>query len=833
MIYQEGMLHMYRIDKKIYKNLKDQQFVVIDGYCFTLDNKNITYEVLLNDKPASFDYVAVDRNDIYSRLEEKPINRKFGFHITVDCTNMKVNCLKLYAHIEDETIELLSVKASDLNKIETTQSIEYYIDSYVQNENSTEIVGWAFSNYGEDIDYEIVNKRGNTIECTKHLVPRMDLVALHLINEEHSKAGFKIKFDSQAKEQYYLLIKSNKETKKVKLYQNDGSLSAKCKAYFKQVNFMTLKRAMRYLKKHGVKQFARRLNQAALPPASSVDYQEWFFDQRVTPAEIKEQEKTEFVYQPKISIIVATFNTKDRYLKDMIDTVVKQTYSNWELCIADGSSSDCVKKYIEKNYQLGDKLKYVKLDQNYGIAGNMNRALELATGDYVGLYDHDDFLELDCFYETVKRLQDKPYDFIYTDEDKYLDSTKRFVDPHFKSDFNLDLLCNVNYICHFLCVKKTLLDQVGVLRKEFDGAQDFDFVLRLSEATTPDNIYHIPRILYHWRMHELSTAENPESKMYAFEAGKRAVQAHYDRVGLAATVTMGEGLGLYRTQFEVQGEPLISILIPNKDHIDDLERCIHSIETKSSYTNYEYIIIENNSTEKETFEYYKKLEETNDKVRVVYWDGEFNYSAINNYGATYAKGQYYLLSNNDTEIINSDCLKELLGYCQRKDVGAVGARLYYHDDTIQHAGVVVGAGGIAGHAFVQESRGSLGYFGRIVASQDLSAVTAACMMVKKSVYEEVGGLSENLKVAFNDIDFCLKIRKAGYLVVYNPYAELYHYESKSRGQEDSLEKMERFNNEIETFRMKWPEILENGDPYYNVNLSLMSTPYTIKPKVEK
>lgn len=824
---------MYRIDKKIYKNLKDQQFVVIDGYCFTLDNKNITYEVLLNDKPASFDYVAVDRNDIYSRLEEKPINRKFGFHITVDCTNMKVNCLKLYAHIEDETIELLSVKASDLNKIETTQSIEYYIDSYVQNENSTEIVGWAFSNYGEDIDYEIVNKRGNTIECTKHLVPRMDLVALHLINEEHSKAGFKIKFDSQAKEQYYLLIKSNKETKKVKLYQNDGSLSAKCKAYFKQVNFMTLKRAMRYLKKHGVKQFARRLNQAALPPASSVDYQEWFFDQRVTPAEIKEQEKTEFVYQPKISIIVATFNTKDRYLKDMIDTVVKQTYSNWELCIADGSSSDCVKKYIEKNYQLGDKLKYVKLDQNYGIAGNMNRALELATGDYVGLYDHDDFLELDCFYETVKRLQDKPYDFIYTDEDKYLDSTKRFVDPHFKSDFNLDLLCNVNYICHFLCVKKTLLDQVGVLRKEFDGAQDFDFVLRLSEATTPDNIYHIPRILYHWRMHELSTAENPESKMYAFEAGKRAVQAHYDRVGLAATVTMGEGLGLYRTQFEVQGEPLISILIPNKDHIDDLERCIHSIETKSSYTNYEYIIIENNSTEKETFEYYKKLEETNDKVRVVYWDGEFNYSAINNYGATYAKGQYYLLLNNDTEIINSDCLKELLGYCQRKDVGAVGARLYYHDDTIQHAGVVVGAGGIAGHAFVQESRGSLGYFGRIVASQDLSAVTAACMMVKKSVYEEVGGLSENLKVAFNDIDFCLKIRKAGYLVVYNPYAELYHYESKSRGQEDSLEKMERFNNEIETFRMKWPEILENGDPYYNVNLSLMSTPYTIKPKVEK
>ena len=824
---------MYHIDKKIYKNLKDKQFIVVDGYCFTLDNKNITYEVLLNDENVSFDYVAMDRNDIYSRLDEKPVNRKFGFHITVTCTNEKVNTFKIYACIEDKKEELLSLTSRDLKDIETTKAIDYCIDSYVQDEYSTEIVGWAFSNYDEDISYEIVNKRQEIVESTQRLIPRMDLVALHLIDEEHSNAGFKIKFDSKEKEQYYLLIKSNKETKKVKLYQNDGSLSAKCKACFKQVNFMTLKRAMRYLKKHGVKQFARRLNQATLPPVSTVDYQEWFFDQRVTPSEIKEQVKTEFAYNPKISIIVATFNTKDRYLKDMIDTVVKQTYSNWELCIADGSSSDCVKKYIEKNYQLNDKLKYVQLDQNYGIAGNMNKALELVTGDYVGLYDHDDFFELDCFYEIVKKLQEKQYDFIYTDEDKYLDSTKKFVDPHFKSDFNMDLLCNVNYICHFLCVKKSLIDKVGVLRKEFDGAQDFDFVLRLSEATTPDNIYHIPRILYHWRMHELSTAENPESKMYAFEAGKRAVQAHYDRLKIAAKVTMGEGLGLYRTQFEVIGEPLISILIPNKDHIDDLKRCIDSIEKKSSYKNYEYIIIENNSTEKETFEYYKKLEAQNNKVKVVYWDGIFNYSAINNFGAKYARGEYYLLLNNDTEIMNSDCLKELLGYCQREDVGAVGARLYYHDDTIQHAGVVVGAGGIAGHAFVGERRGALGYFGRIVASQDLSAVTAACMMVKKSVFEQVGGLSESLKVAFNDIDFCIKIRKAGYLVVYNPYAELYHYESKSRGQEDSLEKMERFNSEVETFRMKWPEILKDGDPYYNVNLSLMNTPYTIKPKAEK
>ena len=325
-----------------------------------------------------------------------------------------------------------------------------------------------------------------------------------------------------------------------------------------------------------------------------------------------------------------------------------------------------------------------------------------------------------------------------------------------------------------------------------------------------------------------STAENPESKGYAFEAGKRAIEAHYERIGISAQVFLGEFPGLYRTRFLRDRDPLISIIIPNKDHIDDLKRCMNAIDSKSTYKNYEYVIVENNSTDPATFQYYKDLEKENPKARVVYWDGPFNFSAINNFGAKYARGEYFLLLNNDTEIINPDCLEELLGYCMRSDVGGVGARLYYEDDTIQHAGVVIGFGGIAGHCFVMQPRGTTGYCHRIICAQDYSAVTAACMMVKKEAFEKVGGLSEDLAVAFNDIDFCLKLRKAGYLIVYNPYAELYHYESKSRGLEDTPEKVARFNREMAVFEKKWPEILRDGDPYYNPNLTLKSQDFSLK-----
>lgn len=325
-----------------------------------------------------------------------------------------------------------------------------------------------------------------------------------------------------------------------------------------------------------------------------------------------------------------------------------------------------------------------------------------------------------------------------------------------------------------------------------------------------------------------STAENPESKLYAFQAGARAIEAHYERCGIDAKVSQEELNGLYRSKYQIKEQPLVSIIIPNKDHIEDLDKCIRSIEEKSTYKNVEYIVIENNSEKKETFEYYDKIQVEFPKVKVVFWEREFNYSAINNFGVTFAQGEYLLFLNNDTEIINVDCIEELLGYCMREDVGIVGAKLFYEDDTVQHAGVIIGMGGVAGHAFIGAGKSDPEYFGRALIAQDYSAVTAACLMTKRKIFDEVEGFEEKLAVAFNDVDFCLKVRAAGYLVVYNPYAQLHHYESKSRGLEDTEEKVRRFQGEIRTFQYRWADILNEGDPYYNINLTLDKSDFSLK-----
>ena len=595
---------------------------------------------------------------------------------------------------------------------------------------------------------------------------------------------------------------------------------------FRKLSPYTIRKGFRYMKHYGPKEFWIRLHERFEP--EEVPYGLWYRAYIPTEETLETQRKQKFDYSPLISIAVPAYQTPVEFLRQMIESLIVQTYSNWELCIVNASPDNEEMQKVLAEYSAGDsRVRFCNLKENLGIAENTNRAFAMAKGEFVGLLDHDDLLAPNALYEIVKILQDHPQaDALYTDEDKVTTELDEHFQPHLKPDFNLDLLRSNNYICHFFVVRKSIVEKAGGFRKEFDGAQDYDFIFRCTENA--EKICHIPKVLYHWRCHPNSTASNPESKLYAFEAGRRAVQAHYERTGIHAEVFKGEYLGLYRTKFIRDHDPLISIIIPNKDHIDDLKRCMESIEQKSTYKNYEYIIVENNSTDSATFEYYKKLEAENPKVRMVYWDGVFNYSAINNYGASFAKGEYLLLLNNDTEIINPDCLEELLGYCMRKEVGAVGARLYYEDDTIQHAGVVIGFGGIAGHCFVQQKRGTTGYCHRIICAQDYSAVTAACMMVKKSAFDAVGGLSEELAVAFNDIDFCMKLRKAGYLIVYNPYAELYHYESKSRGLEDTPEKVARFNKEIATFEKKWPEILKNGDPYYNPNLTLKSQDFSLK-----
>ena len=547
-------------------------------------------------------------------------------------------------------------------------------------------------------------------------------------------------------------------------------------------------------------------------------YEAWIARHKADKRVLRRQKHASFAQKPLISIVIPLYCTPLPYLKELIESVRRQSYENWQLCLADGSPDDKVKEFLEKHYGREKRIVYQKLEENGGISVNTNAAAELAKGEYLMFCDHDDTLEPDALYEIVKAINDTDADVVYTDEDKVSMDGQHYFDPNFKPDFNLFRLRENNYICHIFVVRKSLTDETGMLRSEFDGAQDFDFILRCCEKAK--KITHIPKVLYHWRCHMDSTAADPSSKAYAYEAGRKAIREHYQRMGIDAKVDMTERPGWYRSHIKVQGNPMVSIIIPNKDHTDDLELCLFSMSRKSTYRNYEVLIVENNSEKEETFEYYKKLPERYPKVRVLTWEKEFNYSAINNFAAEEAQGEYLLFLNNDVEILTPDWIEEMLQNCQQENVAAVGAKLYYPDDTIQHAGVVLGLGGIAGHIMCRASREDPGYFGRMISVQEISAVTAACMMVKKSEFDSVKGFDETFQVAFNDIDLCMKFRAAGKKIVFTPYAELYHYESKSRGLEDTPEKQFRFDKEVKRFQEKWAQQLEMGDPYYSPNLSV-------------
>ena len=571
---------------------------------------------------------------------------------------------------------------------------------------------------------------------------------------------------------------SEKETKTFKI---------KWTKVLKKVSPYNIKKGILYLRHYGPKEFWVKLTERF--QADDVDYEQWYENHKALPEELEKQKNEKWKRKPLISIVVPVYNTPQVFLRQMIESVQNQSYSEWELCIGNASPENKEMKKILEEYKNDARIKEVEIPENKGISQNTNRAMEIASGEWIGLLDHDDLLAPNALYEIAKAVNEHPdAEVIYTDEDKVTTDLKEHFQPHLKPDFNLDLLRSNNYICHFFVASRDLIKRVGGFRPEFNGAQDYDLILRCTEQAK--QIVHIPKILYHWRVHKASTADNPASKMYAFDAGKRAIEEHLVRCRTKGTVQHTKDLGFYRVKYEVCGEPLVSIIIPNKDQAEALKKCLDSIREKTSYRNYEIIIVENNSEEPETFAFYKKI--AGEKIKIVTWEGEFNYSAINNFGVRHARGDYLLLLNNDVEIINGDWLTEMLSHCQRKEVGIVGAKLYYPDNTIQHAGIIIGIGGVAGSVFVGLPRAFSGYLHKASIQLDLSAVTAACMLVKRSVFEQVGGLEEKLKVAFNDVDFCLRVREKGYLVVYDPYAELYHYESKTRGAEDTKEKIRRF-----------------------------------------
>ena len=550
-----------------------------------------------------------------------------------------------------------------------------------------------------------------------------------------------------------------------------------------------------------------------------------------TPEEAKKQRETVFENKVKFSILVPLYNTPEKFLTDMLDSVKYQTYENWELCLADGSDhehayvGEICKKYAKED----ERIVYHVLDHNYGISGNTNECLKLATGDYIGLFDHDDILHPATLFEYTKAINETGADYIYCDEITFEgDSIDHMIVLHFKPDFAIDNLRGNNYICHFSAFSRELLDETGLFRSEYDGSQDHDMILRLT--TKAEKVCHVPKALYYWRSHKASVAQDINAKTYAIDAAKRAVHDHIQAVyGMDAKVESTRAFPtIFRIRYPILEKPLISIVIPNKDHMEDLSRCVESIVNKSTYPNYEIIVVENNSETKEIFDYYKALEH-NERIRIVKYEGDFNYSRINNFGVSFAHGKYVLLLINDMKIITREWMEELLMYAQRPDVAAVGGKLYYADNSIQHAGIVIGLGAhrAAGHTHYKDDKMHLGYMGRLCYAQDVTAVTGACLLVEKDQYDEVGGLDETFSVAFNDVDFCLKLRKAGYLNVFTPFCELFHYESKTRGMEEG-EKLKRFQNEVALFREKWKAELEAGDPYFNPNFSLDYSDYTIK-----
>ena len=742
--------------------------------------------------------------------------------------------IKILLKAGNEEKVLLEQNASELEKGWKAVSILYYVDFCGLEDRRITIRGWMLDLTGEN-DLSVTDENGNEVPGVLDRSLRPD-VAENLGLEgrvpENMESGF-----------VFSCPRSEFQGKKL-VFHMKNTLVEKCyeismkKFDFKCSKAGRLKKAIgrgrlaenkEILKKRGITGLLDHVKDNYF--TDEEQYQRWLKKKRPSAWELHRQSKRTFDYEPLISIVIPLYNTPQEYLRKLLQSITAQSYGKFELCLADGSTKKGPAAFVKKFYGNDPRIRLKHLRLNAGISENTNEAIRMTTGEFLMFADHDDFLEPDALYEMVRALnENRELDLIYTDEDLCDETGERFFAPRMKPDFNPDFLRSINYICHLVLVRKSLAEEVGLLRKQCDGAQDYDFLLRCIEKT--DRVYHIPKVLYHWRVSETSTAGNQDSKTYAIDAGKLALTEHYARLGYEAEVEYTGIFIMYRMRLKLKSQPLVTILIPNKDQAETLANCLDSIYEKTDYPHFEILVVENNSEKEETFAYYEKMKQEHENFRVVTYQGGFNYSAINNFGVRHAKGEYLLFLNNDTEVISPFWIREMLGFCQREDTAAVGAKLFYPDGLVQHCGVVVGLANYAGHVQNFKTRRDNGYFGRLRAVQDISAVTAACMLVKRSVFEEIGGFDESFEVAFNDVDLCLRIRETGKLIVQDPNVELYHYESKSRGYENTPEKLARFKGEVIRFRKRWKAFLEKGDPYYSPNLTLMNGECTLRKEHE-
>lgn len=811
--YDECENHMYTVTGWVLP--KNPGMVTLQGIMDCRENMKCKMETSMRKDVA----------DAFPTLKE---NGVLGFRCVFDMEDKisENELFQLYA-VQGERKEcIFEKKCQDILQY-SDQTLEYCIDTVRPSQENIVISGWCIDEC-QEYTISVFDEERNKLEVQVTSTMRADVQAVKGLTDEQAFCGFELRIPREIVKtnSIFLVMENHLHSAEyvVDIKEHDRKYS-KSAEYRKLFSPKRWKRNLCTIHQGGFSRLLYDIRMETNP--EQTEYQYWVKMHRVTAQELKRQRKHKFAWEPLISILIPLYNTDFLFLKEILDSVQKQSYENWELCLADASETGRVGEYVKKHYGRDSRIKYQKLTENAGISENTNKALKMASGEYVLLSDHDDVLELNALFEIIKVLNQNPkLDIIYTDEDKVSFHEKKYFGPHFKPDFNLGMLRSNNYICHISVIRKTIMDQIHGFRREFDGAQDYDLMLRCVEKTT--EIHHIPKILYHWRCHPNSTAANPESKMYAFEAGRKALAQHYERCNIKAKVENTNLMGYYRTRFVLESSPLVSIIIPTKDHIEDLQKCIESIQKISTYQNYEIIVIENNSENPRTFSYYKELEQKYKNVKVIYWNDIFNYASINNFGAEESHGEFLVFLNNDVEIISPEWIEEMLGLAQQPDVGIVGVKLYFPNYTIQHAGVVIGLGGIAGHIAVGMPGTDYGYQGRSIITQDYSAVTAACMMVRKDVFEKLGGFDEKFQVAYNDIDFCLKARKHQYRVVFTPYAELYHHESKSRGKEDTPEKQARFQREVDLFEAKWSDILKNGDPYYNPNLTLTNVDCSLR-----
>ena len=814
--------------------------------------------------------------------------------------------------------------------------LRFKVDIALAREGELMLQGWAFgSNPEEEVKLTVVDQAGNPVPGTTVSSVRRDEVVNAFFGDVvkahgalRRDLGFDVHTPYAQGETRILVLQADGQTKRVKftdhiLEEFNSVAHRKREKLLALFHWETVEVAWEYFQKHGLRALFKKSVHKIQNIQDDYDYNEWYKKVRITDEELAKQRESaaDFAMQPTFSIVIPVYATPEKFLRRMLDSIREQTYPKFEVCLVDATPYAKIQhdpaqgrtpQEVLAEYAAADsRFRYATLTENLGIAENTNAAIRMATGDFIVLADHDDELEPQALYECVRAINAHPdVQVLYSDEDKVDFEDIYYFEPHFKTDFNPDLLRSVNYICHLFVARRSLLDAIAETaadgrkiyeRSAYDGAQDYDLILRATEKAqameqarlasfanasdgnavtnpqrssvvastkagvddqtaatevdaepkesaqpalaaalnpldqellrqgrfTSSNIIHIPMVLYHWRAHQASTAQHPEAKLYAFEAGARAVYDHCKRIGLPVKkVEQGITYGFYHPIYENQ-QPLISVVIPNKDHSADLDKAITSLAA-GNYKNLEFIIVENNSDQAETWAYYETLPKRFPNVKVVKWDGPFNYSAINNYGVQFTHGQYLLFLNNDIEEIDPDSIDEMIGYVQREDVGICGARLLYPDEDIQHAGVIMGMGGIAGAAFVRTHDSDLSYMHRAKCIQDYSCVTAACLLTKRSLFDEVGGFTEKLAVAFNDVDYCMKVRALGKLVVYNPYAKFYHYESKSRGMEDTPEKLARFHSEILTFGTTWKDILRDGDPYYSPALTFRKANFALK-----